>query len=57
MADTYEIKITTRNSKTGEVSVGVAPEIIARAIYGDQVIDTVIANKKISNILETKNNG
>jgi len=58
MEKVYDIKVVSRNRRTGEEIVNVSPEYMSRAIYGDRVIDTVIANKKISNtLLETKNSG
>jgi len=52
----YEIKVVSRNRDTDEEIVNVSPEYIARAIYGDELIDATIANGKIENTsLEIKN--
>ena len=46
----YNIKIVKRNRSTGEKLVSIVPENIAKAIYGDFAIDTVITCGKIDNI-------
>jgi len=52
----YEIKVVSRNRCTGEEIVNVSPEYMARAVYGDELVDAVIANGKIENTsLEIKN--
>ena len=58
MEKAYEIKVVSQNRRTGEEIVNVSSEFMARAVYGNDLIDLVIANKKISNtLLETKNRG
>ena len=58
MEKAYEIKVISRNRRTGEEIINVSPEFMARAVYGNKMIDAVIANKKINNtLLETKKSG
>ena len=47
--EAYEIKVVSRNRKTGEEIVNVSPEYMARAIYGDKMIDAAISKLEIKN--------
>jgi len=54
----HEIKIVSRSRRTGEEIVNVSSEYIARAVYGDDLIDAVIARGKIESIpLKRENAG
>jgi len=54
----YEIKVVKRNRRTGEEIVNVSSEYMARAVYGDELVDAAIANKKRGNTLsEAENSG
>ena len=54
----YKIKVVKRNRRTGVEIVNISSEYMARAVYGDELVDAAIANKKIGNtLLETKNSG
>jgi len=53
----YEIKVVSRNRGTGEEIVNVSPEYMARAVYGDELVDAAIANGKIENTLLERKNG
>ena len=46
----YEIRTVSRNRKTGEEIVNVSPEYMARAVYGNDLVDAAIARGKIENI-------
>ena len=56
MKKTYEIKAVSRNRRTDEEIINVSSEFMARAVYGDQLIDAAIARKKIENNLLEKEN-
>ena len=58
MEKTYEIKVISRNRKTGKEIVNVSSEYMARTIYGNEIVDATIVNGKIANtLLGIKNNG
>ena len=46
----YEIKTISRNRRTGEEIVNVSSEYMARAVYGNDLVDVAIARGKIENI-------
>lgn len=53
----YEIKTVSRNRSTGEEIINISSENMARAIYGNDIIDTVIYCGKIKNVLMERQNG
>ena len=52
----YEIRVVKRNRATGEEIVNVSSEYMARAVYGDELVDAAIASGKIENTLMEKQN-
>ena len=50
----YEIKSVSRNRRTGEEVISISSEYMARAVYGNDLVDTAI--RKIENILLEKEN-
>ena len=56
MMEKYNIKIVNRNRSTKKETTAIAPENIARAIYGDAIINLVITNGKVENALPWRGN-
>jgi len=49
MEKAYEIRVVSRNRRTGEEIVNISSECMARAIYGDLMIDAVITHGRVEN--------